>query len=97
MYRYGKYIDVVLKEMCSRVKVGLEEVGQNEDNKHWYSRHEWTLEEEHDFEKWLANYLYNNTAARKAICYSPIKRKRYLMGVAKMFTFRFGWKLTERG
>lgn len=45
----------ILAELCKRV--GVDAKTFDFSKKEWYSEHEWTIEEEDNFRKWLGNFL----------------------------------------
>lgn len=86
-------LQFILKEMCNRVGADFKSI-DFQDGK-WYLSYEWTEEESKQFEKWLSDYLYNNTKARKEIMTITVKRRRYTNEAAQWFTFMYGWKFFE--
>ena len=88
-----KYLEIALVKMFQ--VVGQEFNRELLKARDWYTTYSWTVEQEHDFEKWLAKYLYKDTNARKAICHIPRKSMRHLKKTAEMFTFQWGWPLKD--
>ncbi len=88
-----KYLVVVLKEMCKRVNAPYDQIDFQQ--KDWFSKYEWTMDEQADFNEWLVAYLYTNTQARKALLEVPIRTKRHIKKAADMFLFQFGWRFKE--
>jgi hypothetical protein len=85
-----KHLEIILKEMCSRVNDNYDEIDFKEDN--WYWKYEWTQEEENSFTDWLKGYLLNNKEARKEIMSYPTTNKEAVGKIALYFTSNFGWK-----
>lgn len=92
--QFSESLQTVLKEMCNRVGADYDSIDFS--NELWYSKYEWTIQEEKQFEKWMIDYLYKNTKARKELmnC-SYLKKKSYLEKVAREFTFQYGWSLSK--
>jgi len=91
--QFSESLQEVLKEMCNRVGADYDSIDFS--NGTWYNSYEWTLQEEKQFEKWLANYLYKSAKARKEIMNHSIKKKSYLEKAAREFTFQYGWLLEK--
>ena len=49
------HTEEILAEMCKRV--GVDAKTFDFSKKNWYWEHEWTIEEEDDFQKWLGVFL----------------------------------------
>lgn len=90
MKQFDKYFTIILREMFSRV--GAEYDGFDFDRETWFSDYEWSEEEAAQFIDWLANYLYNNTKARREIMFFSYRNKRRCKKFASMFNFMWGWK-----
>lgn len=60
----------------------------------WYHDHEWTIEQNDQFKKWLVNYLYTNTSARREFSIHA-KTKKYLKLWADSFAMNYGWKFKQ--
>jgi len=84
------YLRVVLEEMCRRVGTRFEDVDFSDEK--WFTKHSWTAEEDKRFQKWLADYLYRNTEARKELTACPRDKKR-LREFAEWFSHDYGWSL----
>lgn len=86
------YLKTVVQEMLKRVGVdhwpGLK-FFKMED---WYTLYEWTEKEQHAFEKWMIDYLYNSKDARTALCEVPRRTRKHLKRAVQEFTFCYGWK-----
>lgn len=76
----------ILAEMCKRVGVDAEMF--DFDQKDWYWQHEWTLEEQDDFRKWLGKFL------KKHKYVGPGKKRGQDWGYyeAGKIIFNYGWK-----
>jgi len=90
---FSESLQFVLKEMCNRVGADYDSIDFSSNN--WYSKYEWTIQEEKQFEKWMIDYLYKNAKARREIMNYSIKNKSYLEKVAREFTFHYGWRLNR--
>lgn len=88
--RFEKHLTIILKEMCKRVGVKFDDI--DFDDPEWYMKHSWTTKEMDDFIQWLADYLYNNTEARKEVMRIPKRTKKDTKKVAQFFVFDYGWK-----
>ena len=89
-----EHIDIVLTEMCRRVGATLDDISdRHEVDSKWFMRYSWSQEENADFQRWLVDYLYNNSPARRDLMNLPTKNKTHLNKFAKFFTFMYGWKL----
>ena len=91
--QFSESLQAVLREMCTRV--GADYDSTDFSNPEWYTKYEWTEQEENQFEDWIVNYLYKNTKARREIMNSQIKKKSYLKKVAREFTFQYGWSFVK--
>jgi hypothetical protein len=81
-------LKTILDEMCSRVNANPEDIDFK--SKDWYLKYTWTEEEQDDFIKWLSNFIYNNSKARKV--FSIPKSKKYCNKVSGMFVLNYGWR-----
>ena len=93
--KFGSHVEIILKKMCEYVNVNYDDLDFHNDEDPYYWKHMWTKRQEEDFRKWMADYLYNNTEARKEVMKFPIKRKKSCEGVANFFVFNHGWKLKD--
>ena len=75
--------------MCSRVNANPEEIYFKSND--WYLKHTWTIKEQDDFIKWLANFLYTNKKARKLFDMISTSKKSCKQ-VAIFFALDYGWK-----
>ena len=91
--KFSNHLVIILKEMCKRVGVDYDKVYFYKDG--WYSEHTWTEEEYDDFRKWLLDYLYNSTEARKQIMTFPYTTKKQIKKAVDMFGLQYGWKFTR--
>ena len=80
-------LKIILDEMCRRV--GASDIDVSKD--YWWEDNAWTMEEQDDFIKWLANHLYENKEARK-IFVNLRKVKRDCNKAAVKFIGNYGWK-----
>jgi hypothetical protein len=90
---FGVHLTVILKEMAQRVKTNYETFPWSIDD--WYQINDWTEDEQNDFHKWLTEYFYKNSKARKELLRTSIKNKEICKKAANDFIFRYGWKLKE--
>jgi len=86
----NKYLEEVLKEMCSRVGADFDKINFKEDG--WFMKYSWTEDEEADFKKWLANYL-KDRKAMMSLYQSSTTNKYFREKAADAFIFNYGWKL----
>ena len=93
MENFGKYLKIILNEMCKRVNVNYEDINFKKHD--WYLEYSWNKEEEKSFENWLDDYLYDNTKARREILSANIKRRKYTKKAASEFVWMYGWKTKE--
>jgi hypothetical protein len=90
---FSEELTHILSEMCAWVGANPEKIDFKNPN--WYWEYSWTREQQDDFRKWLANYLYTNTKARNAIMNFPRKNKKYCEKTAFEFILWYGWKEKE--
>jgi hypothetical protein len=83
-------LNTVLKEMCHRVGADFNKIDFPSGG--WFLEATWTQEEEEDFKKWLADYIYNNKEARKEITSYRTNTKKNARQFAEQFIFNYGWK-----
>ena len=88
------YLIQILKRMCSIVGANYDEIDFSIPG--WYTKYEWTKEQEQDFIDWLTEYLYSNTKARRSLMTISRKNKKLARQAAEQFVFMFGWK-TKQG
>ena len=86
----GEHTIIVLKEMCNRVNADYDSIDFKAER--WSMEYSWTEKEQDEFKDWLADYLYNNTKARREITGYNIKNKKSCNTTAMWFAFNFGWK-----
>ena len=78
------FYELALEEMFKRV--GFESYDREFTNQQWwFTKREWTLEEEVDYTKWFID-TYSKTMGEP-----KYKSKE----VASMFIFNYGWKLKK--
>ncbi|MDD2260252.1 MAG: hypothetical protein PHO87_04560 [Acholeplasmataceae bacterium] len=82
-------LKTILNEMCLRVNANPEEIDFK--SKDWYLKHTWTIKEQDDFIKWLADFLYTNKKARKLFNMFSSSKKSCNHG-AMFFVSDYGWK-----
>jgi len=83
---FNPIVSEIFKKLCSYVNANYDEIDFSSD---WYEEHEWTNDNEIDFEKWLTVYFNNNKEARKAFNVSA----NNISDVVERFVFDFGWKI----
>jgi hypothetical protein len=94
--KLGKHLNIILSEMCKKVGTDLDKVNIMQDE--WQETHQWTIEQEQEFQDWLYKYLVANTDALLEITtYKPkeLILATELMNLVKEFTLFYGWALTE--
>lgn len=92
----GKHLEIILAEMCTRVKTKLSEIDILKDQ--WQEDYEWTIPEELEFQDWMFKYLVANHDALLEISdYRPNEpySANDLMKLVKEFTLLYGWALKE--
>lgn len=85
------HIDIILKEMFSRV--GVKKVDTTEPD--WFLQNSWTPEEERHFVNWMTDYLIEHKDARQEIMRFPLKNKSEIKKFAQQFALNYGWKYTS--
>ncbi len=86
-----KHLDEVLSEMFSRVGRVYTELPTGE----WFTKEEWTREQQEDFASWMQQYLLSNTKALKELTGKSIKNKEVVQKVVKEFLSNYGWNIKE--
>ncbi len=89
----SKYMEEILTEMF-RI-VGAEYSKKFLEQDQWYTKYEWTEEQQLDFEKWLYNYLKTNKEAKKHYFRRTIVSDKVLKDSVSYFMFHCGWKFKE--
>lgn len=84
------YLQIVLKKMCDVIDLDYTKVDFKEDS--WFSKHTWNDAQQTEFKKWMIEYLYNDTKARKAMLEVPIRTKQHITKAVNEFIFNYGWK-----
>ena len=87
-----KPINYVLRKMCQSVDVDWKKVDFQERD--WYWKHTWTIEDQNEFKTWLSDLLYTDTKVRNQIMQHPIRNKTICRKTADWFVFQYGWKIT---
>jgi hypothetical protein len=90
MNGFGKHLEIVLKEMCSRVGANYDYIDFKKEQ--WFWDYEWTQEQETNFKRWLTDYLCNNKEARKELVLLS-SNKDNILKAATFFVMNYGWKL----
>ncbi len=89
----------ILKEMCKRVGAYISVVGWADTKGHdpnWYWKYQWSKEEEDDFEKWLADYLYANKETQRVLLRGyGSQTKKDCKEAAEEFVCQYGWTVEE--
>lgn len=74
--------------MCSRVNANYEEIDFQKPN--WYMEHEWTMDEQLDYQKWLEHHPDKDV--HKVLNYrGKTDRERK----SSMFVAFYGWKTKQ--
>ena len=104
------YLRYILNKMCSYVGIRFVDIISYNDSwinpitrrveskvvaDGWQSTHSWTIKQENDFEKWLIDYLYENTKARNEMLKYPVKNKKCIRRAVECFLLDYGWKLKD--
>lgn len=92
MEEFEPHLEIVMREMCKRVGAVYEKI--NFKSNKWYLKYTWTREEEDDFAKWFAKYLYDNNTARKELTVVA-KNKKQIQKAVNWFLFNYGWKIKD--
>lgn len=90
--RASESFEVIFKKMFEMVGADYNNFDFNSDG--WTNKYTWSRSKEQEFEKWLIDYLYNSTQARREICSINIRTKRYIRRVVSEgigFMFNYGW------
>ncbi|MBU1067589.1 hypothetical protein KKE60_07355 [Patescibacteria group bacterium] len=86
----GKYLEIVLQEVCKRVGAPCEGIDFKKDR--WFEDYSWTMKEEESFTNWMVDLLYNNSSARRELTGHCGKNKKMCERAAQEFVFMYGWK-----
>jgi hypothetical protein len=89
MNEFGKHLEIVLKEMCSRVGADYDYIDFKKEQ--WFWDYKWTQEQETNFKRWFVNYLVSNKEAKKELMQFPSITK--VEKFANFFVTNYGWKL----
>ena len=60
--------------------------------KEWYLQHEWTEEQEKEFEAFFIEYLMDNIEARRELLTYPTNNKTRIKKAFAMWNLNYGWK-----
>ena len=88
--QYSEHLQVVLRKMCEIVNADPDSIDFSNDK--WFYLHQWTVEQEQEFIKWLSDYLYETKGARQEFLTHPYKNKKNCEKAAREFTWNYGWK-----
>jgi len=87
-------IEKIMREMCRRVDADYDSINFKDDNDPYYSKYEWTKEEQDDFEDWLINlFLTSKKDYKNMSVFRNNKKNRKI--VASQFISIYGWKETK--
>lgn len=86
----NKHTITVFQELFRRV--GDEYSTDKTQGDFWFTKHEWTEEEQKDFIKWLTDYLMAHKDARHELMRYPIRNKKRCEQTAMWFNLQYGWK-----
>ena len=87
------YLDEVLTEMHRRVNATYTSVDALNADPEWYTRHEWTRDQEYDFIDWLTDYFRTNDDARESLTTVLSRNKLFCNKAAREFVGSYGWTL----
>jgi hypothetical protein len=86
-------IDYIMAEMFKRVNAEYDSEFIMQD--FWFTKYEWTLEEQESFRIWFYEQLRNNTSLRNFILQSKYCDSKTINKVSYEFIFNYGWKIKE--
>ena len=90
--QFGEQVTEVLRDMCGRVNVDFHTIPFTDNESYWFTWYEWTKSDQEDFIKWLTNYLYTKSAARREIMGYSYRNKKRCKDAALFFSMNYGWK-----
>jgi len=90
--KLNKHIQIILKEMCKRVKAPYSKIDFKKDD--WFMDYKWTEKQENDFAKWLMEYMKTNPEARRQLM--RIDHKDWAGKFANDFIGNYGWSYFEK-
>jgi len=88
------YMKVILKKQFEIVGAKFKGIPTEED---WFLKHEWTDEQEKEFEKFFIEYLMNNAEARRELLTFNTKNKTRIKKAFDMWNLNYGWKSKVKG
>jgi hypothetical protein len=89
-----KHLRIILEKMFEGT--GIPYSDEYVKTNDWYLNYKWTEDQENEFTDWLADYLYNNSDARKELMALSNKSKAACMKAAIQFSSFFGWTTSEK-
>jgi hypothetical protein len=78
----------IFEELAKRVGSSLEEI--NFDDKNWFEKHTWTVEEELNYKNWLIEFMENNPDVIEDLVKEGLLR-RDINNMATDFVIFYGW------
>ena len=91
---FSKELTRILKKMHGVIGVRYDPMLFEKDD--WYHEHEWTVEQEEEFMRWLTYLLKRNKKVRRVITgYNFQVDTETLKRNATLFTSNYGWKTKE--
>lgn len=93
MKEMEKHLRYVLGKMCKMVGTKYNKI--NFKNESWFSQYCWTKEKQEEFKKWMVDYLYNETNARKEIFGFGVRLKKVIKKNVSYFLFNYGWRIGD--
>jgi hypothetical protein len=60
----------------------------------WYYSHQWTIEQQNEFTKWLTDYFMKDKTIRKMFPLAGANKKMS-EETAEMFVFSYGWRIKK--
>lgn len=90
MNKQINYVGIVIKKMCNMVGADYRKI--NFKGNKWFMKYSWTEEQQEEFKKWMEDYLYKSSDARRGIMIHNIKNKKIIKETVAFFVFNYGWK-----
>lgn len=88
----NKDLTSILTEMCSRV--GVDASTFDFEDPTWYTKHQWTIDEEDDFKVWLCRWIAHNRQIARGLWDNVHSLdKKHRMEIANAFVFNYGWSI----
>jgi len=91
-----EHLEIILREMCSRVNVKFEDVDFTRDD--WADTQTWTIPQEKEFQAWLYEYFVKNkdcVLAMSDFRSTETISTTQLQQLVKEFTLFYGWGISE--